>query len=269
MIPRTGSPDLETSDDSTALRPSSTCGMRPSGRPAITLAGLLAVVLLTLGCSNNTLKLADPSSLKNHPQSIAISINGVPVFWESVDRRGRAFLKDEQTFNHLAFAPDKEAEALDFYRRRAVKIEVMRHLLLNEARQMRIVVTDADRRNALARLQPLMARRNWTTNDFFTRSPLGAEQTHAEFEESLYIDKLLNDRVSRSVTVSEAEIEAASAELARTHPDATPKLPEVRQMALRGKTKRVVNAYYRNLVSNAVIECAFPDLTFDEVIVAP
>jgi len=182
--------------------------------PATTALALIAAALLTPGCSNK-MKLADPQSSKNHPRSLAATVNGVPVFWESVDRRGRGFLKDEQEFNGLAFAPEKEAEALDFFRRRATKIEVMRLLLLEEVRQQRIVVTDKDRQNALLRLQPIMARRNWTTNDFFTRSPLGEEQTRAEFEESVYIDKLLDERVIRPVTVTEGDLDAAVVEIGR------------------------------------------------------
>lgn len=232
-----------------------------------TLVLALVTVCLTTGCSNKR-KLANPQSLKNDPQSLAVIINGIPVTWEAVDRRGRAFLQDEKTFNHLAFAPEKEAEALDHFRRRAVKIEVMRNLLLAEARQQRIVVTEQDRQTALARLAPLMARRNWTTNDFFTRSPLGPEQTHAEFEESLYIDKLLFEQVLRTVSATTDEIAAATAELARQRPDAKPKPSEIRQLVNRSKARQAVNAYYRKLVAGATIQCAFPDLVFEEVMAA-
>jgi hypothetical protein len=237
--------------------------------PLFSTALVLAIVAATLttGCSNKG-KLADPQSPHNHPKSLAVIINGVPVTWEAVDRRGRAFLQDEKTYNHLAFAPEKEAEALDHFRRRAVKVEVMRQLLLAEARQQRIVVTEQDRQTALARLAPLMARRNWTTNDFFTRSPLGLEQTRAEFEESLYIDKLLFEQVIRTVSATADEIAAATAELARIRPDAKPKPAEIRQLVNRGKARQAVNEYYRKLVADATIQCAFPDLVFEEVMAA-
>ncbi|MBM4163115.1 MAG: hypothetical protein FJ222_01535 [Lentisphaerae bacterium] len=232
-----------------------------------TLALALVAVTLATGCSNKG-TLADPQSLKNHPESLAVIINGFAVTWEAVDRRARAFLQDEKTFNHLAFAPEQEPEALDHFRRRAVKIEVMRQLLLEEARQQRIVVTEQDRQIALARLVPLMARRNWTTNDFFTRSPLGPEQTRAEFEESLYIDKLLNEQVPRTVSATTEEIAAATAELARLRPDAQPKPAEIRQFVIRSKAKQAANDYYRKLVASATIQCAFPDLVFEEVMAA-
>jgi hypothetical protein len=228
------------------------------------LALTFVAVGLTTGCSNKG-KLANPKLPNNHPKSLAVIINGVPVTWEAVDRRGRALLLDDQTFNHLAFAPAQEAEALDHFRRRAVKIEVMSHLLLAEARQQRIVVTEQDRQAALARLVPLMARRNWTTNDFFTRSPLGVEQTHREFEESLYIDKLLYEQVIRTVSATADEIAAATAELARRRPDAKLKPSEIGQLVSRSKARQAVNAYYRKLVARATIQCAFPDLVFEEV----
>ncbi len=340
---------------------------------AAALLLLIAPSVLTSGCSNK-MRMANPKSKRNHPQSIAVKVNGVPVFWESVDRRGRGFLKDEQEVNGLAFAPEKEAEALDFYRRRAAKVEVMRILLLEEVRRQRIVVTEQDQQKALARLQPIMARRNWTTNDFFTRSPLGEAQTRAEFAESIYIDKLLDEGVIRKLSVTSEEMDAAVGELARVRqakikqaddiqkavssgadfvkvaerfsecpvsrrsggvlgefprgkldpaaeqvvfalkpgtisavtetkegfhiykvtahnpakpatastpavPETvalshilirfqTPKTPEIRQLAMRAKAKQAVNDYYQRLSAAAVIECAFPGLTFDDVMVA-
>jgi len=184
-------------------------------RRTATLSLTCALVCLAAACSNE-MKMANPKSKRNHPRSIAVRINGVPVFWADVDRRARGFLKDEQEINHLAFAPGQEAEALDHFRRRAVKIEVMRHLLLEEAKKNKVVIGDRDRRRALERLQPLMARRNWTTNDFFTRSPLGEERTRLEFEESLYIDKLLADVVTAQVAATPEEMEAAAAAWSRT-----------------------------------------------------
>lgn len=172
-----------------------------------------ALLLLASGCSNK-MKMANPKSKRNHPQSIAAIINGTPIFWESVDRRGRGFLKDEKEVGHLAFAPAQEAEALDHFRRRAAKIEVMRHLLLEDAKQHKIVVTEGDRRKTLARLEPLMAQRHWTTNDFFTRSPLGEEQTRLEFEESIYIDKLLETVVAKDTTVTAQDMEETIAKWA-------------------------------------------------------
>ena len=189
-----------------------TCSLsRVFGTQALLLP--FALLLLTSGCSNK-LKMANPKSKRNHPQSIAVIINGTPIFWESIDRRGRGFLKDEQEIGHLAFAPEKKTEALDHFRRRAAKIEVMRHLLLEDAKQHKIVVTEWDRRKTLARLEPLMAQRNWTTNDFFTRSPLGEEQTRIEFEESIYIDKLLETVVAKDTTVSAQDMEEVAAKWA-------------------------------------------------------
>lgn len=332
-----------------------------------------ALVGLTVGCSNES-KMANPRSKRNHPQSIAVRVNGAPVFWADVDLRARGFLKDEQEINHLAFAPDKEAEALDHFRRRAVKIEVMRRLLLTEAKNHKIVINDRDRQHALERLQPLMARRHWTTNDFFTRSPLGEARTRLEFEESLYIDKLLANVVTADINVTSEEMEAAAAawsrirvekvrqieaiqaqvvagadfaqlavrvsecpvsrktggalgEFARGNIDPvvervvfalnpgetsavtetkdgfhifkvtarnparaatattpalpetvalshiliryhTPKMPEVRQQVLRQKSKTRADDYFRKLVAESAIECAFPGMSFDDLLIA-
>ena len=175
-------------------------------------AAAAALIISGTACSNAG-KMADPLSKRNAPDSIAARINGETVTWEQVDRRARGFLKDEKEMNHFAYAPDKELEVLNFYRKRAIRVEVMRHLLLNDAKRMRVVITDEDRQRAMDRLQPLMARRNWTTNDFFTRSPIGEAQTRLEFEESVYNEKLI-DVVTRKVTETQ---EGMDAEIKRQH----------------------------------------------------
>lgn len=171
----------------------------------LALLSASTVLLICSACSNAN-KMADPNKKNNHPESIAVKINGTPIFWGEVDLRARGFLKDEQEMAHLAFAADKEHEALNYYRKRAIKVEVMRHLMLAEVKRLGIVIDEKDHQRALEKIAPLMAQRNWTTNDFFTRSPIGEAKTRLEFEESLYTEKLLA-KVTANVTETTEEME--------------------------------------------------------------
>ncbi|MDX9868263.1 MAG: peptidylprolyl isomerase [Kiritimatiellia bacterium] len=213
--------------------------MRPLTRLNVSL--LLVLVCCWSGCGKKSEPAGAAPAAKPAPAAgvaspdyVVAKVNGTPLTWEEMDRRAMGYLKDDVEINHLVIPSNRLEEAREHFRRRAVNAFVFKTIMLDEALQRKIAVTEADRQAGLRALQNSLKARNWTTNDFFERGPQGPERMRREFEDGLIIDKLLAREVRDKIRVGEAELAEAMGVLHQTNRLRRARLEAVRKQLLDG-----------------------------------
>jgi len=192
----------------------------------LTLATFTAVFS---GCS----KRSKEGSSSKQPK-IAVTVDGHKLTWKEMDKRAESFLNDEVNIKGLTFPENKREEALEFFRRRAVKIFVFKTLFMAEAKRQRVQIDDGDRKQGLEKLALTLKKRNQTPEEFFASSPLGEKFIRAEFEDGLLIDKLLEKMVKDKIKVTDDDMDAVAEEISKQRAEQRKNAIEVRQKLLGG-----------------------------------
>lgn len=195
---------------------------------------LLGVSLLAAaGCSR---KLeAEKPGMKHKPGDVVVRVDGHSLTWEDADRRAQSYLKDDVSTKGLLIPKEREEDALNFYRRKAVVLFVNKTVLSGEARRRGITVTDADRQAALKTIEPLLKAQGLSSLDaFFKKSPLGEKETRREYEDGLHIDKLIGLEVTNKIVVTDADRDAISADIVAKRLEAKRKIDALRAQLVKG-----------------------------------
>jgi peptidyl-prolyl cis-trans isomerase C len=168
------------------------------------------------------------------PDHVVAMVNGTPLTWADMEKRAMGYLKDDVEVNHLVIPTNRMEEAKEHFRRRSIKAFVFKTVMMEEAANQKIALVEADRQEGLRSLAVSLKSRNWTTNDFFLKGPMGEEMMRREFEDGLVIDKLLKRNVREKLKVSDKEIADAIAVLEATNQAVRVKLEGVRRQLLDG-----------------------------------
>jgi hypothetical protein len=185
------------------------------------------------GPADDALKpLAEPVEMA--PDYVVAMVNGTPLTWAAMEKRAMGFLKDDVEVNHLVIPTNRMEEAKEHFRHRSIKAFVFKTVMMEEAVNQKIAVVDADRQAGLRSLAESMKSRNWTTNDFFLKGPMGEEMMRHEFEDGLVIDKLLKQNVREKLKVGDGEIAAIVDALDATNRATRVKLEGIRKQLLDG-----------------------------------
>ncbi|HQL50738.1 MAG TPA: peptidylprolyl isomerase [Kiritimatiellia bacterium] len=161
-------------------------------------------------------------------------VNGTPLSWADMEKRAMGYLKDDVEVNHLVIPTNRMAEAKEHFRRRSIKAFVFKTVMLEEAAKQKIQLAEMDRQEGLRALAVSLKSRNWTTNDFFMKGPMGEAMMRREFEDGLVIDKLLKQKVRDTLKVSDKEIAESVALLKATNQATRVKLDGIRKQLLDG-----------------------------------
>ncbi len=168
-----------------------------------------ALALFFCGCgqdsSKNVLKTA-PSIADPAPDHIVAMVNNTPLTWADMEKRASGYLKDDIENNHLIIPSNRLDEAKEYFRRKSIKAFVFKTIMMEEAALQGIKLVEADRQEGLRSLAFSLKTRNWTTNDFFKKGPLGEAMMRREFEDGMMIDKLLNINVRSKLKISDKEV---------------------------------------------------------------
>jgi peptidyl-prolyl cis-trans isomerase C len=181
------------------------------------------------------------------PDHVVAMVNGTPLVWADMDKRAMGYLKDDVETNHLVIPPTRMDEAKEYFRRRSINAFVFKTLMLDEAAKQRIKLSEADRQEGLRGLAGSLKSRNWTTNDFFLRGPLGEATMRREFEDGMVIDKLLKLNARAGLKVEEKELVAAITEIGATN--------DLKQAKLEGIRKQLLAGADFESVARTVSEC--------------
>ncbi len=198
---------------------------------------LVSIASVFLGCGKGTSsKTASPAAKPSDPppDHIVAKVNGTPLTWAELDKRAMGYLKDDVEVNHLVIPSNRLDEAKEHFRRRSINAFVFKTVMMDEAVKQNIRLSEADRQESLNALAQSLRTRNWTTNDFFQKGPMGVEMMRREFEDGMIIDKLLIVNVRNKIRVGEKEVADAIATLNATNQLNRAKLEAVRKQLLAG-----------------------------------
>ncbi|HQA38116.1 MAG TPA: peptidylprolyl isomerase [Kiritimatiellia bacterium] len=210
--------------------------MRQMSSTIVLLSAMCAIVFCGCGreeASRNALKpVAPPAEMP--PDYVVAMVNGTPLSWADMEKRAMGYLKDDVEVNHLVIPTNRMAEAKEHFRRRSIKAFVFKTVMLEEAAKQKIQLAEMDRQEGLRALAVSLKSRNWTTNDFFMKGPMGEAMMRREFEDGLVIDKLLKQKVRDTLKVSDKEIAESVALLKATNQATRVKLDGIRKQLLDG-----------------------------------
>jgi len=143
---------------------------------------------------------------KPNPDQIVALVDTQTLTWKEMDQRAAGYLKYAMEHEHLAFSSNKMAEAEDHFRQRAIKAFIYKTLMTQEAKRLKLTISETDRVQGLKDLEKTLKAKNWTTNDFFNKGPQPAAEMRMEFEDGLLIDKLLRSTIRTKISADEKEI---------------------------------------------------------------
>lgn len=201
-----------------------------TGCLALTLAGLVST-----GCSR---KLAPEKPGTIHkPGDIVARVNGQKIIWQDLEHRAQHALREEVASKKLFVPKDREEEACQFFRRQVVQMFVNKTVLLAEARRRGIQVTADDRKTTLQQIEPLLKSRGYQSfDDFLAKSPLGEKTMRRDFEDGLYVDKLIGQEIRSKITVTDSERDKLAQEIATDRHTAKRRADDVRLQLVHGTT---------------------------------
>jgi len=191
------------------------------------IVGAALLTLASAGCGRGT-----PG--KPGPRTVVAKVNSQKLLWRDMEKRAENFLQDEVKVKGLVIPEGKRDEALDFFRRRTVKVFVFKTLFLADAKRLGIQVTEADRKKGMEKLEQVLKNRNLTPDAFFAQSPLGEKAMRAEFEDGLVIDKLLEQVVQSQIKVEDKDMDEVATEVSKIRAERRKKIEAIRKELLAG-----------------------------------
>jgi len=196
------------------------------------VSGLAAVVLFS-GCSRKL--VPEAPGAKHKDSDVVIRVDGKEMNWKDVELRARNYLKDEVDSHSLFIPPGREDEALQFFRRKAVMLFANKTVLLDEAKRRGIKVSEADRQASIKQFESLLKDRGFASmDDLFKKSPIGEKATRQEFEDGLYVDKLIDAEIRSKLTVTDGDRDRLTNEIITTRKAAKAKIDDLRAKLLKG-----------------------------------
>ncbi len=168
------------------------------------------------------------------PNYVVALVNGVPLTWSAMEKRANGYLKDDMEVNHLIVPSNRMDEAKDHFRQRAIRAFAYKTIMLEEANNKKITVTEADKRESLRAMAVTLKGRNWTTNDFFKKGPMDEKTMREEFEDGVVIDKLLKLYVKDKLKIDDGELNELAKGIEATNELVRVKLEDVRSQILQG-----------------------------------
>ena len=137
-------------------------------------------------------------------KTVAVEVNGRKLTFAELDADVEKVLAAQKI-------PEGQAEeAKKFFRTQLAHQFVMKTILMEEARKKGVKVLDEDRKKVEAELVKANAKRPGapkTIAEFFEKHPLGKARAKSEFEDSLVINKLIEQEVVSKVQVDQKKVE--------------------------------------------------------------
>ena len=137
-------------------------------------------------------------------KTVAVEVNGRKLTFAELDADVEKVLAAQKI-------PEGQAEeAKKFFRTQMAHQFVMKTILMEEARKKGVKVLDEDRKKVEAELAKANAKRPGapkTIAEFFEKHPMGKARAKSEFEDSLVINKLIEQEVVQKVAVDPKKVE--------------------------------------------------------------
>ena len=140
------------------------------------------------------------------PNAVMVSVNGKTITRGKIDADVEAILKMQKA----QIPPEQMDEAKKVYGERLAQQFLMQTLLLDEANKKGIKVSDEDRKKLEAEFVKANASRPGAPKSFAEmaeKSPFGKERGLKDIEDSLKIQKLLEQEVTSKIKVDEKKVD--------------------------------------------------------------
>lgn len=204
------------------------------------------------------------------PWRVAVTVNGRPLVWSELDLRAKTLLDDARRVEHLTMDKSREGEALQYYRKQAARMWIVKEVMLDEALARGCEVSPADEKAALAQVASRLKSRNLTPETFFKEGPLPEDLKRRDFREGVLINKFTDQEIRSKIKLSAKEIDDRQTDLKRlallrTKPGEAPRIKSDRKAALETlraeRFQSGFEALFRTLFRKAEVKCPeFPEL---------
>lgn len=228
------------------------------------LFGILSVVCLA------GLVLAGAFLWERRPWRVAASVNGRHLVWRELNLRAQMLLEDARRTEHLTMARAHEDEALQYYRKQAARMWIVKEVMLDEALTRGCEVSSADEKEALTQVASRLKSRNMTPDQFFKDGPLPEDLKRRDFREGVLINKFTDQEIRAKIQVTAQEIDARQTELKKlvlmnTRPGEKARIKSDRKTAIETlRAERFQKGFeelFRTLYRKAEVKCPeFPEL---------
>ena len=149
---------------------------------------------------------AETKAAPGDPNAVMVSVNGKTITRGKIDADVEAILKMQKA----QIPPEQMDEAKKVYGERLAQQFLMQTLLLDEANKKGIKVSDEDRKKLEAEFVKANASRPGAPKSFAEmaeKSPFGKERGLKDIEDSLKIQKLLEQEVTSKIKVDEKKVD--------------------------------------------------------------
>jgi peptidyl-prolyl cis-trans isomerase C len=140
--------------------------------------------------------------------AVAASVDDTKLMFTDLEKQATAMV----TARGDQIPKEQEAMAVQYFERRLVQSFIPKTLLLNEARRLKIALSDEDRKKTMEALANMAKQQGVTTDELLKQFPLGEKAARAELEDGAMIDKLIETEVRAKIKVSDADLTAAMAD---------------------------------------------------------
>ena len=186
---------------------------------------LASTLMFVVGCKKDaTTKPADAPAAKpaavaaaaapaavTDPNEVVASVNDAKLVRKDMEKVVSALLQAQKV------PAEQAAEAKKYFEQRAAYSFIMKTLLLGEAKKQAVAVNDDDRKAQMKKMEEALKAQNKTVDQYFKESPLGEKEARAEFEDGLIIDKLIQTNVLASITIDDADVKKAIADVEKSN----------------------------------------------------
>ena len=229
-----------------------------------TLTGLLFLVVLGL-------LLAGGGYLwSQRPWRVAVSVNERHLVWSELDLRAQTLLDDARRTEHLMMPKEREAEALQYYRKQAARMWIVKEVMLGEALARGCEVSPGDEKEALARATARLKSRHLTADQFFKEGPLPEDLKRRDFREGILITKFTDREIRDKINLTAKEIDERQQnlkklDLLQTKPGEKSRIKSDRKTAMdtlrAERFQKGFQELFDTLYQKSRIQClAFPEL---------
>lgn len=139
---------------------------------------------------------------------VAVSVDDVKLMYADLEKQAKAMVASQGD----QIPKDQEEKAVQYFESRIAQSFIPKTLLLNEARRLKITLTDEDRKKTMESLAEMAKRKGLTTDELMKQFPLGEKAARAEIDDGTLIDKLIESEVRAKIKVSEADLNTAMAD---------------------------------------------------------
>ncbi|MCQ2388945.1 MAG: SurA N-terminal domain-containing protein [Kiritimatiellae bacterium] len=211
--------------------------------------------------------------------NVVAVVNGHVLSQREYAQRGATLLADAKRTEHLAYAPEKEAEALAHYAKQALRTWIAKEVMLYGAISAGVKPTVKDEQTAFGEIARALASRKMTPEQFFKEGPLDEAVKRRDFFDAVMVSCFVRDHVRSKVSATDQDVDARVAELKdlnvkTTKPGQKPRFhtdrPSVRAMLLAEREAIEMRRTFRELFPKAGVRCpAHPEFETAEGVEPP